>query len=232
MKQENFAVEAQSSIDRIQFKQKSTFVPKKNKQVLELTLDHWKKKRMNLNPIPDDCVSENQCHMMRKKLQNLNFPGTSSHRGRLSQSLTPQAKSAKGGKKKKRFDDTARSELSVVSSSKSVATARSLMKTKNRKSVYSITSQLTSRKSPGGTNKIINDYQLHEVLGIGSFGKVRRCVDMRTQEEYAVKIIPRKQFKGNNVIQQQQHVAQKLAANEEQKEEAKEPAPRNQSGIT
>ena len=62
-----------------------------------------------------------------------------------------------------------------------------------------MTSQLTSSRSRdgrGGSGRAcINQYELGKTLGVGSYGLVKKCTDLETFKVYAVKIIPRKQFK-------------------------------------
>ena len=40
----------------------------------------------------------------------------------------------------------------------------------------------------------INQYELYETIGVGSYGVVKKCTDMDTLKTYAVKVIPRKQY--------------------------------------
>ena len=74
---------------------------------------------------------------------------------------------------------------------------RSLQKTKSRKSKVQLTKQLTSSRSHegrGGRSRI-NQYELGERLGQGSYGTVRTSTDLDSMKVYAVKIIPRRQFR-------------------------------------
>ena len=59
-----------------------------------------------------------------------------------------------------------------------------------------MTSQLTSSRSLDGKGRArINQYELYETLGKGSYGLVKTCTDIDTLQVYAVKIIPRCQYK-------------------------------------
>ncbi|KAJ1625405.1 kinase-like domain-containing protein [Pavlovales sp. CCMP2436] len=49
--------------------------------------------------------------------------------------------------------------------------------------------QAGSDGKPGKPRKTVHQYELHEVLGRGSYGKVKRAVDTRTGSEFAVKIL-------------------------------------------
>ena len=64
------------------------------------------------------------------------------------------------------------------------------MLTKKRTSIVTVTSQLSSRKSGGG-KKMINQYQLLATVGIGSYGKVKKCLNTESGKIFAVKIIAR-----------------------------------------
>ena len=37
-------------------------------------------------------------------------------------------------------------------------------------------------------------------VGVGSFGKVKKCINTETRQIYAVKIIPRNQYKGASAV--------------------------------
>ena len=43
---------------------------------------------------------------------------------------------------------------------------------------------------------MVNQYELDRLLGSGTFGKVFSCIDTNDGKTYAVKVIPRNQFKG------------------------------------
>ena len=106
---------------------------------------------------------------------------------RLSHSQTPRHRPV--GSRIGGAISRASSVLSAVSS-RSHVSQRSLMLTKKRKSMVTVTSQLSSRKSGGG-KKMINQYQLLATVGIGSYGKVKKCLDTVSGKIFAVKIIAR-----------------------------------------
>ena len=68
---------------------------------------------------------------------------------------------------------------------------RSIGKTKMRKSTVAHTTMLKSARSADGA-RMINQYQLGETIGRGSYGVVKLCTDLNTDQTYAVKIIRRK----------------------------------------
>ena len=68
-----------------------------------------------------------------------------------------------------------------------------VQKTKRRQSVCTRTDSVC--KSVQSRVKKINQYILLETLGIGSYGKVKKCRDSKTQELYAMKIIRRSRVK-------------------------------------
>lgn len=67
------------------------------------------------------------------------------------------------------------SVCSSVASHKSQVSAKSILMTKSRKSDVTIT--LTCNLSVGGFGKMLNQYKLGAVLGLGSYGKVKCCTD-------------------------------------------------------
>ena len=63
---------------------------------------------------------------------------------------------------------------------------------------------------------MLNQYRIGAVLGLGSYGKVKSCTDQDTGVTYAVKIIPRSQFKSKLVTP---NLEQQEKASEEKKSE-------------
>ena len=78
-----------------------------------------------------------------------------------------------------------------IKSGSSRVTMRSIGKTKMRTSTVAHTTTLKSARSVDGA-QMINQYQLGETIGRGSYGHVKLCSDLNTDKTYAVKIIHRK----------------------------------------
>ena len=77
------------------------------------------------------------------------------------------------------------SQLSVISAK--------VRKTQRRPSVVTRTDSVCRSVSP--RMKRINQYVMMETLGVGSYGKVKKCRDTKTQELFAMKIIKRSKVK-------------------------------------
>ena len=85
-----------------------------------------------------------------------------------------------------------RQNTSIVSNATSYASmvsGKAILKTKQRGSMITRTSRVTSSKSPG--IKRINQYFIVKTLGAGSYGKVKLCEDVKTSKNFAMKIISR-----------------------------------------
>lgn len=79
---------------------------------------------------------------------------------------------------------------------------------------------------PGGHNhgcfrnkvkKTIGNYELHETLGEGTFGKVKKGIHMITMKEVAVKVIDKKQVKQDNMgaqIKREVNIMKQIALTE------------------
>ena len=140
-----------------------------------------------------------------------------SNKPRLSLSLTPRIRPQNGGMSRDRMN-RAQSVLSAVSSVSHVS-LMSILRTRSRGSEVTITKKCNS--SVSGFGKMINQYKLGVTLGIGSYGKVKSCIDKNNDKTFAVKIIPRSQFKTKVPVESQPKV-------EEKKEDD---PPENQIGI-
>jgi serine/threonine protein kinase len=49
--------------------------------------------------------------------------------------------------------------------------------------------------------KRVGHYELGELLGEGSYGKVRSAIDLNTREEYAIKILEKRKIKQDDLIE-------------------------------
>jgi serine/threonine protein kinase len=49
--------------------------------------------------------------------------------------------------------------------------------------------------------KRVGHYELGDLLGEGSYGKVRQAIDLNTRDEYAIKILEKRMIKQDDLIE-------------------------------